>query len=101
MKIRRRIAKPELVLADKLCNGKRRNGELCKKPAGAGTDHLGEGRCRRHGGLQSKRVVHGWYSQVTHARIREVLVELAKMDMNAMDLIPEANLLRAMTIDYV
>ncbi len=28
----------------------RRNGTACKMPAGAGTDHKGFGRCRKHGG---------------------------------------------------
>lgn len=35
------------------CNGWKRQGDLpakCKRPAGAGTDHVGEGRCKLHGG---------------------------------------------------
>lgn len=37
----------------KYCNGQRANqpeGVLCKRTAGAGTDHVGIGRCSRHGG---------------------------------------------------
>lgn len=32
------------------CNAKTRSGTPCAKSAGAGTDHLGVGRCRLHGG---------------------------------------------------
>lgn len=84
------------------CDGNRRGshrGTPCKRPAGAGTKHLGVGRCRTHGG--NARVKHGWYSAITHARIAGVLDDLSKIEMNVMDLIPEANLLRAMTIDFV
>jgi uncharacterized protein YjcR len=35
------------------CGAKKRDGsgEPCAQPAGWGTDHLGEGRCKLHGGL--------------------------------------------------
>ena len=33
-----------------ICGAKNRNGEPCKLKAGWGTDHLGEGRCKFHGG---------------------------------------------------
>ena len=33
------------------CDAKTRGGGKCKQPAGAGTEHLGEGACARHGGL--------------------------------------------------
>lgn len=84
------------------CGGNRRGehrGEPCKRPAGTGTKHLGTGRCRHHGG--NARFKHGWYSSITHTRIAGVLDDIAKMEMNVMDLVPEANLLRAMTIDFV
>lgn len=85
-----------------VCGGKRRGlhkGEICNRPAGAGTKHVGVGRCHLHGG--NALVKHGWYSKITHARIAGVLDEIGKIEMNVMDLIPEANLLRAMTIDFV
>jgi hypothetical protein len=43
-----------------LCGAKRRGGELCRLFAGQGTDHLGWGRCKLHGGstpTQEKHVV--------------------------------------------
>lgn len=32
------------------CGGKNRDGSLCKHEAGWGTTHVGEGRCKTHGG---------------------------------------------------
>lgn len=32
------------------CGRKKANGEPCKQPAGAGTDHVGFGHCKYHGG---------------------------------------------------
>ena len=36
-----------------LCGAKTRNGGLCKSVAGKGTDHLGSGRCKLHGGASN------------------------------------------------
>lgn len=106
MKIR--VAKPDPparyrpVPSDTLCNAKKKSGGTCRKPAGWGTNHLGQGRCRRHGGAQTSRMVqHGFYSGVTHTRIKDLMVEMSKVELNAMDLIPEANVLRAMTVDFI
>jgi hypothetical protein len=32
------------------CEARTRRGTLCKRPAGAGTDHVGRGPCKLHGG---------------------------------------------------
>lgn len=51
------------------CGAKRRNAEgYCGKPAGWGTDHLGTGRCRLHGG-----------STTTHRR--KAALDQAKVDV--------------------
>lgn len=83
------------------CNARRRNGQLCKNPAGARTSHLGVGRCRRHNGDSMRFLKHGRYAQVKHARIREILNDLVSVESQVMDLVPEMNLLRAMTIDHL
>lgn len=83
------------------CNARRRNGQLCKSPAGARTSHLGVGRCHRHNGDSMRFLKHGRYAQVKHARIREILNDLVNAEAQVMDLVPEMNLLRAMTIDYL
>lgn len=36
-----------------ICGAENRNGEPCQLKAGWGTDHLGEGRCKFHGGLST------------------------------------------------
>lgn len=36
-----------------ICGAKTRSGGKCKKQAGWGTDHLGSGRCRLHGGAST------------------------------------------------
>jgi hypothetical protein len=33
-----------------LCGAQRRSGGTCRKPAGSGTNHLGYGACKLHGG---------------------------------------------------
>lgn len=41
------------------CNGRRRQGDepsLCRRPAGWGTDHVGTGRCKLHGGKTKTHV---------------------------------------------
>ena len=74
----------------------------CRNRAGYGTPHPGQGRCKRHGGCGSPAAVKtGLYSKLTHVRIRNILDEIEANDKNLMDLMPEANLLRSMTIDYV
>lgn len=44
------LTAPE-VLTDRYCGAKKRQGEgNCTRPAGWGTDHVGIGRCKLHGG---------------------------------------------------
>jgi hypothetical protein len=33
-----------------LCDAKKKNGDRCRAFAGQGTEHLGQGRCKNHGG---------------------------------------------------
>lgn len=42
----------------KLCGAKTRSGKPCKRRAGAGTDHLGHGRCSNHGGATRNGAKH-------------------------------------------
>lgn len=41
----------------KLCGAKTRRGRPCKRPAGAGTNHPGIGRCKLHGGSTRNHVI--------------------------------------------
>ncbi|USZ69410.1 hypothetical protein NGM10_06655 [Halorussus salilacus] len=37
-------------MTDDICGATNRHGEPCQQPAGWGTDHVGKGRCKLHGG---------------------------------------------------
>lgn len=83
----------------KICGAKARShGGICQNPAGAGTDHPGEGRCKFHGG--NAPVKHGRYSKITRPRIKELMEEFQN-DPNPLDLLPETVLLRALLTDFV
>lgn len=82
----------------KPCGAATRSGGTCKKQAGWGTEHLGEGKCRLHGGATPIR--HGRYSKITRPRIRELLDEYEN-DPAPLDLLPEVKLLRALLTDWV
>ena len=49
-------------------------GKPCQNRAGKGTDHIGEGRCRFHGGATP--VVRGLYSKVRRMRIGQRMAEI-------------------------
>jgi|GEM_PF-3592948 len=43
-------------MAKAICGAKKKQGEgVCQQPAGWGTDHPGEGRCKLHGGRGARR----------------------------------------------
>ena len=46
----------------KQCGAKTRAGTPCKQKAGWGTDHVGQGRCKLHGGNAGRPPIHGRYS---------------------------------------
>jgi hypothetical protein len=71
----------------------------CRNPAGARTDHHGQGRCYLHGGRSVKK--SGRYSTIDHERFREKLGQLEAIEADVMDLVPEVQLLRTLVIDYV
>lgn len=60
------------------CNATNRHGEPCGLPAGWGTDHVGDGRCKLHGGA-SKRgkdapgFKHGLFSDYLDPKDRDAI----------------------------
>ena len=53
---------------DEFCNARKKSGGYCSKVAGYGTDHLGYGRCKFHGGSSLSgpnhpNWVHGKYAE--------------------------------------
>lgn len=49
------------------CGAKGRSGKACGLPAGHGTDHVGVGRCSRHGGATKTHVVAARREQAVRA----------------------------------
>ena len=54
-----------------LCGGECSDGTPCERPAGWGTDHVGEGRCKLHGGNAGRPPEHGLYSETARKEIAE------------------------------
>lgn len=58
-----------------VCGARNRQGDLCRNQAGKGTDHLGFGRCKFHGGVNqspaSKNWKHGLNAKVSYPSIAE------------------------------
>ena len=77
-------------------NSKR--GKYCSARAGGGTEHLGQGRCRHHGG--NSQITHGRYSAIDRPRIRE-LYEHFRADPDPLDVTDELHMARALLRDYI
>lgn len=67
----------------KICGAKNRELNPCTNKAGKGTDHVGSGRCKNHGGgsqnITAKNFKHGLYSKIktTHPTLRQKMEELS------------------------
>ena len=83
------IARIEGEKGHKICGARNRNGKPCSNIAGAGTDHLGIGRCEDHGGLNQSPASRNWKSgvkaQINYPAIREKVLQL-KQDRDVFDL---------------
>ena len=75
-----------------------KHGNACSQKAGWGTDHVGEGRCKLHGGATP--IKSGRYSKVTRPRIKQLL-ETFENDPAPLDLLPELALIRSLILDYI
>lgn len=72
----------------------------CRRVAGEGTDHRGEGRCRYHGGAENGRPIsHGLYS-FKREKLREKLDAADGMESPG-DLWTEVAVLRTLLSDYL
>jgi hypothetical protein len=75
-----------------LCNQPKRqgSGELCTRPAGWGTQHVGTGPCKLHGGNALKGIAHpnfqdkGFSKYVGNRRLSELIQE-AESNVDLMD----------------
>lgn len=81
------------------CRGWNQNrSKYCKARAGANTDHLGVGRCFRHGGATPIR--NGRYSKIKRQELRHLIEELEN-DPDPLDMFPELATARALFMDWV
>lgn len=83
-----------------VCGARTRELKPCPNKAGKGTDHLGEGKCKFHGGsasnITAKNFKHGLYSKIKtqHPMLRQKMEELSS-DTDVFDLRSEILRLRA------
>jgi hypothetical protein len=84
-----------------VCGANTKSKQPCQRPAGWGTNHVGEGRCKLHGGATPiKHGLRSRYSAIRRPRIKELL-ESFQEEENQEDLLPEVQLLRALILDYI
>lgn len=82
-----------------ICGARARStGQPCQKPAGWGTDHTGEGRCKLHGGASPVR--HGRYSTVKTTELREA-IERFQNEEDPLDVVPEIAATRAILQNFL
>lgn len=82
-----------------LCGAKRRQGEegaTCRRPAGWGTDHVGTGPCKLHGGSTP---AHRTAAAVTQAK-RDVVLFGARRDIHPAEALLELVQWTAGEVDY-
>lgn len=94
------IEELEKVKGFKVCGARNRELIPCGNKAGKGTDHVGEGKCKYHGGSASnvtaKNFKHGRYSKIKtqHPMLRQKMEEL-QGDTDVFDLRNEILKIRA------
>jgi hypothetical protein len=77
-----------------LCGAKAKTtGNPCKRKAGAGTSHPGQGRCSTHGG--NTPVITGRYSQLTKQSVIDAIGHQQSQEAEPADLRDELTLARA------
>ena len=83
------------------CGAKTRRGTPCKRPAGWGTDHIGKGKCKLHGGASSGRpIINGRYSVKHREKLASKMHEFLA-DPEPGNLMSELALTRALLQDYL
>lgn len=94
------VAVPKIKEPDEHCNAWiEKRQKHCNAPAGQGTDHPGQGRCKFHGG--STAIITGRYSGISRPSLSDLVAEQELSDPDPMDLLPELQLLRALLVDFV
>jgi hypothetical protein len=81
------------------CPAVKKNGEQCKQVAGWGTDHLGEGKCRKHGGNAGRKPKHGIYSKRLKHKLGDLIAQFE--EDNPLDMVHELAACRALFVDFI
>ena len=81
-----------------MCGARTSSGRPCRASAGAGTNHLGQGRCKHHGGNNPIR--HGRYSKIKRDQLRS-LIERHEADPDPLNIFPELAAARALFEDFI
>lgn len=66
--------------------------------AGWGTDHVGQGKCKLHGGATPRK--HGRYSKIKSEALRD-LIEHHAADEKPLDILPELAACRGLFQDFI
>lgn len=87
-----------------VCGAKKRKGGICTRPAGWGTEHPGEGRCKLHSGssprgANSPHFKTGLYSKYASASIQSKNDDFIAAD--PLDLTSELALARALLAEFL
>ena len=70
----------------------------CKRHAGHGTDHLGQGRCKNHGGCTPTR--SGKYSKITRANLKDLVDRFTNV-ADPLDMLDDLAMARAYLFKFV
>lgn len=86
--------------ADKNCNARTPSG-YCKNKAGYGTDHLGGGRCKFHGGSSNgKPITTGLYSKKMKTNLQQEFEKLVT-DPNVVELRSELSFTKTLVSHFI
>lgn len=80
------------------CGAKARNGGRCRQEAGWGTTHVGQGRCKLHGGATP--IKHGRYSGLQLPRIAD-LWRAYQADPEPLNLLDDLAMARAILHEFL
>lgn len=85
-------------------NGKPTRMHYCGSEAGSGTEHLGYGRCYRHGGraqiITGERIRASRYKALKHRTLGDLISKFAE-DPDPLNVLAELDMARALLVDFV
>jgi len=82
------------------CGAKTRDGTPCQRTAGWGTDHVGDGRCKTHGGKGGRKPKHGRYAATRSESLQEKIREYRE-DPDPAEMWEELAVLRAVLQEWL